>query len=101
MVGINLIFIELLILGAVFVILSIIEYYSVSIKTIKKTFKSKAIAVSFFVLGFIIHTLGDFLGENMELLFETAGHILIMIGAIMLIIQTINLMRAAEEFGYG
>lgn len=92
------IFSFLSVLGIFYAALSYLEYRIANIDELKKFLKSKFISVSIFVAGILVHTLGDLSSLEMEL--ETAGHFIIMIGAIILIKGALDLTKIAEEYGY-
>ena len=87
----------LIIFGVLYFYLSIMEHKVSPIKKIQPFFKAKVLTTSLFVLGIIIHTIGDLTTIEMEL--ETVGHFIIMIGAVILIIQTRRLISMVEEYG--
>ena len=95
------IFIGLVILGVIFVIISYLEHQAV-IDDLKQFTKYKFISILIFVIGIIVHTLGEVIGYDtpLQMQMETAGHFIIMIGAIILIIQAWNLLQLAGEYGY-
>ena len=97
-----LLFLELTVLGIIYIIVSFLE--SRIIYTEFKSFSVfKSISILLFVTGILVHTLGDVLGggTDLEMQLETVGHFVIMIGGIILIQQSLNLFKLAEEYGYG
>ena len=93
---------ELGVLGITYCTISFLEYRLVY-KDVKAFSKYKLISLILFVVGILVHTLGDFLGEGrpLEMQLETLGHVIIMVGAIVLIKQALSLSALAEEYGYG
>ncbi len=93
---------ELGVLGITYCIISFLEYRMVY-EDVKTFSKFKLISLIMFVIGILVHTLGDVLGEGtpLEMQLETLAHVIIMVGAIILIKQALSLSRLAEEYGYG
>ena len=91
-------FISLLLLGAVFVVLSYFEYRTADLDELKRFLKLKLISICIFVIGILVHTVGDL--SNFEMGLETVGHFIIMVGAIILIKEALVLTNIAEEYGY-
>ena len=93
---------ELGVLGIIYIVISFLEYGLV-VKDLKQFHIFKTISILIFVIGILVHTFGDVLGSGtpLELQLETAGHFIIMVGSIIIILQSINLLKVAEEFGYG
>lgn len=90
---------ELGLLGLFFAIISFLESKAV-IEELKSFHKYKFITILIFVLAVVVHTLGDVLGDRFEMQLETTGHLIIMIGAVILIQQSLRLYKLAGEYGY-
>jgi hypothetical protein len=90
----TLLLVELGVLGIIYCV-----EYRLVYDSAKKFYKFKLISLILFVAGILVHTLGDEMALEMQ--FETIGHIIIMIGAIILIKQSLSLSKLAEEYGYG
>ncbi len=93
---------ELFLLGLIYIVLSFLEYNKVH-KDLEVFTKYRLASLIIFLLGITVHTLGSVLGEGavLGMQLETAGHFIIMIGAVVLIKQSISLLKLAEEYGYG
>ncbi len=93
---------ELTVLGIMYCVISFLEY-RLAHDEVKEFSKFKLISLVSFVVGIIIHTLGDVIGGGrpLEMQLETVGHLIIMIGTIILIKQSLSLSKIAEEYGYG
>jgi len=98
----TLLLIELGVLGMIYCVISFLEYRMVY-KDAKTFSKLKLISLIMFVVGILVHSLGDVLGGGrlLEMQLETLGHVIIMVGAIILIKQALSLSTLAEEYGYG
>jgi hypothetical protein len=92
------IFAFLLFLGIIYAVLSYLECRVTELDKLKKFLKYKFISICVFVVGILVHTFGDLSVFEME--FETAGHFIIMAGAIVLIKSALDLTKVAEEYGY-
>ena len=93
---------ELGVLGIIYIVISFLEL-RFAFKDLKQFYQYKFITIIIFVIGILVHTLGDVLGSGtpLEMQMETAGHFIIMVGALILIKQSLNLLKLAEEYGYG
>ena len=89
---------ELTVLGLIFVVLSYKESKAAPLKEMKEFYKAKFYSIILFVIGFVIHTIGDLTPFEMQ--WETAGHFIIMVGAFIVIKQSRGLSKIAEEYGY-
>lgn len=96
-----LLLIELGILSLIYCIVSFLEY-KIVFEDLKQFYKFKFITIFIFAIGFLVHTLGDVLGSGtrLEMQLETVGHFIIMVGTLIIIKQTLHLLKIAEEYGY-
>lgn len=66
--------------------------------------KMRSVAILLLSSGFIIHTLGDFLGrfygESMEIGLESVAHVIIFCGFIAFFYASKKILTFSEEYGY-
>ena len=89
---------ELTVLGLIFVVLSYKESKAVPLKEMRGFYKAKLYSISLFAIGFVVHTIGDL--TSSEMVWETAGHLIIMVGAFIVLKQSMELSKIVEEYGY-
>ena len=93
-----LLLLELAVLGISYCFFSLLEM-RLFFDEFKQFHKLKVISIVIFVIGVLIHTLGDIFnyGAAFSMQLETVGHVIIMVGALILIRQSLNLRKVAEE----
>ena len=97
----------LLVISAVLSILAIslaVYWMKYEIVSGSNWIKLRAYGVILLAVGFIIHSIGDYLegfyGESITLTVESFGHIIIFIGFFLFLYAAIELVKISKEYGF-